>query len=104
MGWLIAHSKRRGAEIRPRGSMTFGTFSGLLRLSSNKRGTPKVAICREKRAPPAGFEPATCGLEVRCSIQLSYRGGLRGSLGLRCREQVRAVAEDEMAAGGLDRA
>ena len=25
-------------------------------------------------APPAGLEPATCGLEVRCSIQLSYRG------------------------------
>lgn len=24
--------------------------------------------------PRAGFEPATCGLEVRCSIQLSYRG------------------------------
>ncbi len=25
-------------------------------------------------APPAGLEPATCALEVRCSIQLSYKG------------------------------
>jgi hypothetical protein len=25
-------------------------------------------------APPAGLEPATCGLEIRCSIQLSYEG------------------------------
>ena len=23
--------------------------------------------------PAAGFEPATAGLEIRCSIQLSYR-------------------------------
>ena len=27
---------------------------------------------KSKMARPAGFEPATCGLEVRCSIRLSY--------------------------------
>jgi hypothetical protein len=32
---------------------------------SNLLGTRKMAR-------PAGFEPATLGLEVRCSIQLSY--------------------------------
>ena len=33
-----------------------------------------IALIAEELAPPAGIEPATCGLEVRCSIRLSYEG------------------------------
>ena len=33
-------------------------------------------------ARPAGFEPAALGLEVRCSIQLSYERMLVGPVGL----------------------
>ena len=30
-------------------------------------------------APPAGLKPATYGLEVRCSVQLSYGGMVPGA-------------------------
>ena len=35
-------------------------------------GTGLLQLIRH--VPPAGFEPATVGLEVRCSVQLSYEG------------------------------
>jgi hypothetical protein len=35
----------------------------------------KPPLAGESEAPRAGLEPATRGLEGRCSFQLSYRGG-----------------------------
>ena len=35
---------------------------------------PGFPLFRRVRVPPAGFEPATCALGMRCSIQLSYEG------------------------------
>ncbi len=34
------------------------------------KNTTQGRICVFILARPAGFEPATCGLEIRCSIQL----------------------------------
>ena len=35
------------------------------------------ALRVKAKVRPVGFEPTTCGLEVRCSIQLSYGVGKR---------------------------
>src|SRR5512133_1481995 len=35
-------------------------------------GLGHACLFTDQMACPAGFEPATLGLEVRCSIQLSY--------------------------------
>jgi hypothetical protein len=56
-------------HVPPRGGTDDDTSMSRLACSwVNDRSQPR------KRLPPAGIEPATCGLEVRCSIQLSYGG------------------------------
>ena len=51
--------------------------TGNAKGSVEQRKTPKTLgipfVFRAKaESRPAGFEPATAGLEIRCSIQLSY--------------------------------
>jgi hypothetical protein len=51
-----------------RQSITIGSY-----LARQKLATV-LDVSRHHKAPPAGLEPATVGLEVRCSDPLSYGG------------------------------
>ena len=56
--------RRLSASLREPGS---GIPPARLGAQQARADPPPIAL-----ATPAGLEPATCGLEVRCSIQLSY--------------------------------
>jgi hypothetical protein len=71
--------------------MFFLTGDGLKRRERKNKGRTggQVKTCENIKenavfqvfspAPQAGFEPTTVGLEIRCSIQLSYWGRTRSS-------------------------
>ena len=55
-----------------------GERQGTARKQGREEFLDEQGSMRERRARLAGLEPATTGLEGRCSIQLSYRRGFAG--------------------------
>jgi hypothetical protein len=56
------------------GAITMGDLRSRLQRNLRARSIRRGPPCAEgpSKARPGGFEPPTCGLEVRCSIRLSY--------------------------------
>ena len=69
-----AHPQLRGCAPRtqvPAGHLRPRGFESPV-MSPNKKGTPSLRGAYHSLVRQEGFEPPTIGLEVRCSILLSY--------------------------------
>ena len=75
---LAPQGRRVCSLVAPTGPLAHAVAGS----SSGLEGEMRACVPgRKKVAPRAGLEPATAGLEIRSSIQLSYRGARRTSLG-----------------------
>ena len=83
--WSAASGQRPARTLIVQPRVTSGaTIANMIPESLGMFPESAIEVCRgspRKMVRPAGVEPATLGLEVRCSIQLSYgRVGRDGQL------------------------
>lgn len=73
MGSALAATQRRRPKL-VNGDVTPLPFLSISSKSQETQGMPTIKKERDRwsRVRPGGFEPPTDGLEIRCSIQLSY--------------------------------